>query len=235
MTTFNRLDLSGLNGRLFVVGDIHGHFTLLEEKLIGVGFDKSTDILISVGDLVDRGPESHLAGFYATRSWFYFVRGNHEVMCLSPHGGTPWHVSNGGGWFHEMEPDKRNRMIAILNDAPYILEAVTPSGRLVGFVHASYPQEYDGSYDWVRAQEYSQNPQAQDEILLWDRYMVGRARTAAATGDKGADARANFIIKNVDHVYFGHTPLREPLTVGNCTWLDTGAFATGNLTVLEIS
>ena len=225
---FNHLDLSGSAGRLFVCGDIHGHFTLLEQKLVEVGFDKEYDILVSVGDLVDRGPESHLAAKYVLKSWFYHVRGNHEVMCLQPHGGTSWHVSNGGAWILDVEPDLRHRMVTILNDAPYIMEVKTPSGRLVGFCHAAYPGD-----DWNDAQSLACHKDAQEDIV-WDRYMVGAAKTAAATGDKGAPFRERFNIKNVDHIYMGHTPMKEPLTVGNCTWLDTGAFATGILTVLEI-
>lgn len=41
-----------------VVGDLHGCNTLLMEKLDEVGFDTSRDLLISVGDLTDRGEEN---------------------------------------------------------------------------------------------------------------------------------------------------------------------------------
>ena len=49
-------------GRDFAVGDIHGCFTELQRGLDAIGFDPSTDRLFSVGDLVDRGPESHTSG-----------------------------------------------------------------------------------------------------------------------------------------------------------------------------
>ena len=49
-------------GRDFAVGDIHGCFTELQRGLEAIGFDPSTDRLFSVGDLVDRGPESHTSG-----------------------------------------------------------------------------------------------------------------------------------------------------------------------------
>ena len=48
-------------GRDYVVGDIHGCFSLLSKELYEIGFDEKTDRLFSVGDLVDRGTESHLA------------------------------------------------------------------------------------------------------------------------------------------------------------------------------
>lgn len=43
---------------IFVVGDLHGCYTLLMNELDKVSFDPARDLLISVGDLVDRGAEN---------------------------------------------------------------------------------------------------------------------------------------------------------------------------------
>ena len=43
-------------GRDFVVGDIHFKTRELHKGLLALGFDKSVDRLIAVGDLIDRGP-----------------------------------------------------------------------------------------------------------------------------------------------------------------------------------
>lgn len=45
-------------GRDLIVGDAHGCFTKLQASLDAVGFNLERDRLFSVGDLVDRGPES---------------------------------------------------------------------------------------------------------------------------------------------------------------------------------
>ena len=45
-------------GREFAVGDIHGHFSRLDAALAAVRFAPDRDRWFSVGDLVDRGPES---------------------------------------------------------------------------------------------------------------------------------------------------------------------------------
>lgn len=37
---------------VYVVGDIHGAYSLLKEKLESVNFDYNKDLLIAVGDLV---------------------------------------------------------------------------------------------------------------------------------------------------------------------------------------
>ena len=67
-------------GRDFAVGDIHGCFTELQRGLEAIGFDPSTDRLFSVGDLVDRGPESHLALQWLHKPWFHAICGNHDFM-----------------------------------------------------------------------------------------------------------------------------------------------------------
>ncbi len=43
---------------IWVVGDLHGCYTNLMNKLDTIGFDNKKDLLISVGDLVDRGAEN---------------------------------------------------------------------------------------------------------------------------------------------------------------------------------
>ena len=67
-------------GRDFVIGDLHGSFSLLEKMLEHVSFDTETDRLFSVGDLVDRGPESLECLELLQMPWFHSVYSNHENM-----------------------------------------------------------------------------------------------------------------------------------------------------------
>jgi serine/threonine protein phosphatase 1 len=70
-------------GRDFVVGDLHGHRSLLEQELDRLGFDPSCDRVLSVGDLIDRGPESLATLSLIDEPWFHAVLGNHELMLLN--------------------------------------------------------------------------------------------------------------------------------------------------------
>jgi serine/threonine protein phosphatase 1 len=70
-------------GRDFVVGDLHGHRALLERELARRGFDAATDRVFSVGDLIDRGPESLATLELLAAPWFHAVLGNHELMLLN--------------------------------------------------------------------------------------------------------------------------------------------------------
>ncbi|MEN4503480.1 metallophosphoesterase, partial [Enterobacter hormaechei subsp. xiangfangensis] len=67
---------------IFVVGDLHGCYTLLMNELEKVSFDPAHDLLISVGDLVDRGAENVECMELITMPWFRAVRGNHEQMMI---------------------------------------------------------------------------------------------------------------------------------------------------------
>ncbi|MBU2846994.1 hypothetical protein HF925_00060 [Acidithiobacillus ferriphilus] len=74
---------ANLQGRDFIVGDLHGHPDALRTLMDHVGFDYDMDRLFSVGDLVDRGPNSAGALDLLDAPWFYPVLGNHDAMLLA--------------------------------------------------------------------------------------------------------------------------------------------------------
>ena len=69
--------------KLFVVTDVHGHYTLLMQKLKEAGYDKNNEehLLISLGDHFDRGDESlQVLRFFRSLERKVLVRGNHEDL-----------------------------------------------------------------------------------------------------------------------------------------------------------
>ncbi|NVK40267.1 MAG: metallophosphoesterase [Oceanospirillaceae bacterium] len=204
----------GLNnrGRDFAVGDLHGHYSLLASRLAEVAFDKERDRLFSVGDLVDRGPESLACLELAFESWCHSVRGNHEAMMfdalLNGRHFDLW-MLNGGEWIYELSIDRVARLCYRLAPSlPYGIEVATPFGR-VGLVHAQVPGD-----DWRQVED------GDPQTLLWARERVERRRTQPVGG--------------IDRVVCGHTPVPEPLLLGNVLNIDTGAYFTGNLTLIEL-
>lgn len=106
-------------GRDFVIGDLHGCRAMLDRLLAEARFDPDVDRLFSVGDLVDRGPDSMGCLALLHEPWFHAVRGNHEAMLLDFVWDTlqfgaplPFHTRhefllNGGEWiFRQFEPDE---------------------------------------------------------------------------------------------------------------------------------
>jgi hypothetical protein len=71
-----------VRGRDFVVGDIHGCFDQLRAALDTAGFLPESDRLFSVGDLIDRGPQSTETLQWLAKPWFHACIGNHDDMAL---------------------------------------------------------------------------------------------------------------------------------------------------------
>ena len=71
--------------KLFVVSDVHGHYTLLKEALDRAGYDKDNKdhLLICCGDYFDRGDENiEVLKFFERVKNKVLLRGNHEDMLL---------------------------------------------------------------------------------------------------------------------------------------------------------
>src|SRR5713101_2686864 len=74
--------------KTFVVGDIHGRCAQLHHLLDLLPRDESTDTLVFLGDLIDRGPDApgcveHVLNLCAeNHEHVICLRGNHEQMLL---------------------------------------------------------------------------------------------------------------------------------------------------------
>ena len=75
----NRLDL-GVS--LWVVGDIHGYHDSFVNLLSKLNLDEG-DLVISIGDMIDGGPESvGVVDLFMENDQFLAILGNHEQMLL---------------------------------------------------------------------------------------------------------------------------------------------------------
>ncbi|WP_163558622.1 metallophosphoesterase [Halomonas sp. NO4] len=205
------------HGRDFVVGDIHGEYRLLEQALCRVDFQAARDRLFAVGDLIDRGPDSFACLALALEPWFCGVRGNHEELAqaaLGSGGGGDWGLwlMNGGTWVRRHDAEVvRRRLEAALARLPLAREVVV-AGKRLGIVHAEPPS------DWAQV-ETADADEALAHQLVWGRRRIARQDTTPVTG--------------IDAVAVGHTIVPVPVQLGNVHYLDTGAFNTGRLTLVE--
>jgi len=201
-------------GKDYIVGDLHGCYDLLTEKLYEIGFDKKTDRLFSVGDLIDRGSKSLECLRLITEDWFHTVQGNHEDMMLSAVldgcNSELWFV-NGGDWYMRLTEDEE---IIVKELCELIRETIPYSITIdnIGICHAQPP-----SIDWKDAQ----NPSEKDiKIMLWSRSWVANQYQEP--------------VLNVYKTFHGHTPASIEI-IENTNFIDTGAFFTGKLTILELN
>lgn len=196
---------------VFVVGDIHACYTQLKDKLKEVGFNYNTDLLIAVGDLIDRGNENEKCFNLLKEHWFKTVKGNHEDFCykgMLDYMTEFYHKmeNNGGKWFYELPEDLREHIGNRLNQLPVLLE-VSYRGKKFGFVHADVPVE-----DWELLKEMVINNDEIDGRSVIDHCLWSRNTVYMDTVN----------IAQIDNVFLGHTVLPEVKQVGNCTFLDTG-------------
>lgn len=203
-------------GRDFVVGDCHGEMVLLQKALDAVSFDYAKDRLFSVGDLGDRGPFSDATLELMQEPWFEAVLGNHEQMMLDIYAdgsanvaALEWHAArNGAAWWLTVPRDRQEQYLAAYAQMPLAIELETPRGT-VGLIHAEVPQ----GMDWPNfIQRIESGCPHTTESALWGRSRLKRNDTSGVPG--------------IGRVYAGHTIQHgQARRLGNCYYLDTGAFA----------
>jgi serine/threonine protein phosphatase 1 len=201
-------------GRDLVVGDVHGCFTKLQAALDAVGFNHGAgDRLFSVGDLVDRGPESAQALAWLDR--LHAVKGNHEAMALDYAAGScdgGLYAANGGAWFIGMTPPERLPFIDAFGALPVAIEVETAHG-LVGLVHADCPLA-----DW---RDFT------DLLLTGEGFEADHVRDMAMWSRRRVEQGDRSDVKGVAVVVVGHTVVNAIAALGNVLFLDTGAWMSG--------
>lgn len=214
-----RFERNTTGGRDLIVGDIHGCFSNLWLHLRAIGFNPATDRLFSVGDLVDRGPESSDALEWLEQPWFHAVSGNHEQMAIDAAAGpvnTSLYIANGGAWFLGMTPPERRLYADAFSTLPVAIELETAHG-LLGIVHAECP-----THTWADLRDALLGP-----------HRDGYVTTCHWGRDRYLDMRDD-LIPDVRAVIVGHTPVRQYTSLGNTIYIDTGAvFQGGQFTVLD--
>jgi serine/threonine protein phosphatase 1 len=202
--------------RIFVVGDVHGCLQQLNRALSAQHFQKHEDLLVSVGDLIDRGEHSISCLSLIEQHWFASVRGNHEQMAIDALKGlnVPRWLKNGGDWFYKLDSAKESiarELIALADTLPHIIEIQSNNGLMV-IAHADYP---------LNRYEYGQPVDANE--VVWSRQRI-------------ADSNAGHVkpITGAESFFFGHTPVENLQQFANQYYIDTGVVFGGRLTLLQI-
>lgn len=215
-------------GRDFVIGDLHGMFHTLEAMMESISFDKAVDRLFSVGDLVDRGPQSERILEFLGQPWFHAIQGNHEQLLLQSINSVSihkaWTQRSGGAWWLTVSDVGREKIRKEIQDLPMAFEISTDTGD-IGIVHADIPI----GLSW---QEFVKNLQHDPELqqhAQWSR-IRHRYITASESVPK---------VKGIDLMVVGHSIVDKPLFAANLCYIDTGAAYTdydidSRLTMLQI-
>ena len=198
-------------GRDFAVGDIHGMYSLLEKKLAAVNFNPQKDRLFSVGDLVNRGPESSRVMFFLAQPWFYAIKGNHEDIVIRSETDPDYMdlmLRIGGVWLMDKPQKEQARIRQAFAALPFAIEVQTPAGK-IGLVHAECPLD---SWDDVifLLKQGKQDALHLEEKLCWSRRRF-----------KDRDETP---IQGVHALVVGHNVVEGVQLMGNTYYIETGAF-----------
>jgi len=225
------LGIPGENRRIYAIGDIHGRLDLLERTIAAIAHDASGhdggSLTVTVGDYVDRGPQSRGVIERLSRNPFpgdyVALKGNHEALLeaflADPRIGAHWERLGG----LETMGSFGVRAATLLGGrdfdraAAQLAAALTPDHR--AFLASLTTSHTAGGYFFCHAGVRPGVPldRQSDEDLLWIR-------------DEFLDSDMDFG-KVVVH---GHTPVAAPQVRANRINIDTGAFATGRLSCVVL-
>jgi serine/threonine protein phosphatase 1 len=216
-----------------VVGDLHGHRSLFEQELDRFGFDPSCDRVLSVGDLIDRGPESLATLSLIEEPWFYAVLGNHELMLLNflDYYGSRLHSkksfpTGGGEWINEAASRNRKALVRLADRLAQLPLAI----------HV----ESDVSFN-VTHGDLSLIGSRQDRLFSDETICVHKADTMTSSRDNINEALKSGLLdlRFAQHsvqvsptplgelpiTYVGHSPLRHVTVHNSYVYIDQGVCA----------
>ncbi|AIK96641.1 metallophosphoesterase [Candidatus Odyssella acanthamoebae] len=215
-----------------IIGDVHGCLDELIALLKKLGYSIDLEkgviskappnrILVFVGDLVDRGPDSpgvlRLVREAVLQGKALCVCGNHDDKLKRKLQGKDVQITNGLevtlDQLREASPEFLEQIISFIDQLPYYL--VLDQGRLI-ICHAGIQKKYIGQYSpKIRA------------FCLYGRSL--------GTDEKGQPLRYNWAqdYEGEALVVYGHTVVEESVFLNNTLNLDTGCVFGGRLTALR--
>lgn len=217
---------------LYIIGDIHGNYDLYEATLKELGITDS-DVIISVGDLIDRGKNNaKMLHEFLIKENRYMVLGNHEDMMIRAQNSREWYMNwiyNGGNTtLEEIGQPGITHFCELLNGIPYLIE-VNHRGYKLGITHAAIPH-YSNLSDWKEIKDWAETNAEYRHELIWDRDAIQYARFDS---DVPESEKLKDIISGVDYVIHGHTGVPNKFQFGNRVWIDT-QFRANKLTLAYI-
>jgi serine/threonine protein phosphatase 1 len=212
--------MTGENGKIFAIGDIHGVYSKLRDLLARLPYKPGRDRLVFLGDYLDRGPDSAkvldlLCELKSYDPDIIALLGNHEYLLLEYYrSGDPILLP----YLRAMGLD------ATLNSygprSGFNLQTLNflPEEHL-SFLQNLLPYWESSHYIYVHAGLEPGIPLAENDLTTL------------------CEARDSFITRDHDFgkkVIFGHTPFELPLVTPTKIGIDTGAMYANLLTAIQL-
>lgn len=219
-------------GKDYIVGDLHGCYDFFELALNHVNFDTSKDRLFSVGDLIDRGPDSAKCLKLLDNKWFHAVLGNHEDMAIKaklqnlPEWDNIWKY-NGGDWYSGED-------LTSLSELPTLITVKNSFHVLHAQLDNNIPVDDDDLADPITFAELAHKQSYDGDMVIWGRILFrslfGKDLVNSPTlwnkfkrTIEYHDLDSWMPNKGLSDIYVGHTPLLQPVRVKSIVNIDTWA------------
>jgi len=218
--------------RIYAISDIHGcadllqqMFSVIDNDLRNIGSRRALHVFM--GDYIDRGPDSfqtiELLIDRARKHETIFLKGNHEALLLgsmgSPEAFQVWRKCGGistlfsYGLRPTIKPERDEGLELVAE-----LQAKIPAHHRK-FYECLRPRFACGGFFFVHAgvrPGVALSNQTEEDMLWIREEFLQHERPFEK------------------YIIHGHTPVRQPDIRINRANIDTGAYATGNLTLLSI-
>ncbi len=199
--------------RLIFIGDIHGCYDELTDLLARVA-PSSKDIVVSVGDIVTKGPETTRCLDLWRDRGYLAVQGNNEVKLL----------------------DRAKPLLRFLARDPVLhrgdlLRYIASWPHVLDFTNAGVTAVHGGFLPGMRID--AETVEREREViseLRWIRKKNGGWKPIPKDKKKKTDVLWSEKWNGERFVVYGHTPLREPKFDDHALGLDTGCVYGGKLT-----
>lgn len=200
-------------GRMIFVGDIHGCYEELVELLARLR-PTPLDVVVSVGDIVTKGPAADRCLDLWRSRGYLAVKGNNELKLLD-------RARPLLRLFARDRVLRRRDLLRYIESWPIVID----------FPSAAIAAVHGGFLPGMRVDAESVE-RAQDDIveLRWIRKKNGEWKAIPKERKKKDDVLWSEKWKGERVVVYGHTPLREPKFDDRALGLDTGCVYGGSLT-----
>ena len=224
MNTYFQIPLAS-EKRHLIVGDIHGRFDTFWDLLQSANYDPEKDIIYSVGDLIDRGPQSYEVLAFFQQKNTYAIRGNHEQMAYHPAWLNTWLHNGGVNCLQSLRDNNYDAswLKEYIQKLPFVID-VGSEGEEHAFriVHAEIPLAWseDEFQNWMRKQHDRYDDY---EHIMWSRSAITQARRNIGNLKPLLTEMEVSEDRSGRNIFCGHTPIPKVMTVGDMTYLDTYA------------
>lgn len=207
--------------RVFVIGDLDADFEKFINALHSVNFDYENDVLVMLGDVIDRGNDSTKLIKYVIEHNLIMLLGNHEHMMLASlidkdsDAFELW-VQNGGAWHFNESEENLSLVCDYLKTCPITLK-LHFQNEVIALSHTA-PLTCDWSNLELNEETLSADTVVQN--FLWDRTRV--------------KTKSNKINPGVLFSIHGHNTTKSPYWLGNSYHIDTNYLA-GRPTIINVA